>query len=222
MGIIIVALGVEGTDADAPAAIAVPAHGLHHAPFHGYDGGSLTTHQVVAQVFAPEAEGPGHAEIIAVAVAVTRRDGRKGLQAIRPHPLSLLFDGVTADQPAQSGGIGFMVVIIVFIEVPQQFLRRFIFLQIRSRLPDRGKAALSPGAAGRQCQRVNPGDMLFLPRCQNILIQSVLHGFVGNVKIHPADGLPPHGHHQHGNDQKGRKNPPQHPITSKVRMPCGG
>ena len=96
MSVIIVALTVEGTNADPPAAVAVPAHGLHRAALHRHNGGAQTAHQVVAQVLSAKSKGTGHAEIIAVAVAIACRNGRKGFQTVGGQPLPVLFDGVAA------------------------------------------------------------------------------------------------------------------------------
>ena len=73
VGIVIIPLGVKGTDADAPATITIPAHRFHHAALHRHDWRTQTTHQVVAQMLALEAKGAADAEIIAMAVAVARR-----------------------------------------------------------------------------------------------------------------------------------------------------
>ena len=75
VGVIIVAAAVKAADAHPPAAVPVPAHCLHHAALHRHDRRSQRAHQVVAQVLPPESEGTRHAEIVAVAVAVSRGNG---------------------------------------------------------------------------------------------------------------------------------------------------
>ena len=79
MGVIIVAAAVKAADAHPPAAVSVPAHGLHHAALHRHDRRSQGAHQVVAQVLPPESKRTRHAEIVTVTVAVPRRNGGKRL-----------------------------------------------------------------------------------------------------------------------------------------------
>ena len=165
----------------------------------------------------PESKGTGHAEIVAVAVAVPRRDWRERFQAIGCHPLPVLFDGVAAHKAAQSSRVRPVVVVIIFVQVAQQLFRGFILFQIGNRLFYRSKSALPPGAAGRQRQYVDPGDVLFLLEGRNVLFQRIFHGLAGHVKIHPFDALRPNRQHQHGQDQYGRQKP-LHILTSWVRI----
>ena len=164
-----------------------------------------------------ESKGTGHAEIVAVAVAVPRRDWRERFQAIGRHPLPVLFDGVAAHKTAQSGRVRPVVVVIIFVQVAQQLFRLFVLFQISNCLLHRSKSALPPGAAGRQRQYVNPRNVLFLFKGRDVLIQRVLHGLIGHVKIHPSDALRLNRQHQHGQDQYGRQKP-LHILTSWVRI----
>ena len=69
-----------------------------------------------------KAEGTAVAEIRAMAVAIAGCDRRKCLQTINGLPLPFYFDGVAAQQAAQSGSIGLMIIGLVFIKIPQKLL----------------------------------------------------------------------------------------------------
>ena len=77
----------------------------------------------MAQVPALEAEGPGCTEVIAMAVAVPGSNGRKSFQPILGYPLPVLFDGKAAQQTAKNSRVGFLIIGIIFVQLPQQFLR---------------------------------------------------------------------------------------------------
>ena len=81
-------------------------------------------------MLSPESKGTGHAEIVAVAVAVPRRDWRERFQAVGRHPLPVLFDGVAAHKTAQSGRVRPVVVVIIFVQAAQQLFRLFVLFQI--------------------------------------------------------------------------------------------
>ena len=217
MGIIIVAAAVKGADANSPAPVPVPAHGLHQAALHRHHRRSQSAHQVISQMLAPKAEGTSRSEIVIVTVAIACGNGRKGLQAVGGNPLSVLFDGIAAHQTAQNPFVGPVVIVIVAIIASQQFLRGLVPLQIGNRLFHRRQAAFSPGAASRQSQAVDPGNVLFLLRRQNVLAQGVFQGFIGHVKIHPADGLP-RRRNRHGKNQQNRRKKPPHILTSRLRI----
>ena len=68
MGVIIVALSVKAADADAPAAVLVPAKGFHVAGFHCDDRGSYLAEHVMSKMRPFVAVTAGGAEIVIVAV----------------------------------------------------------------------------------------------------------------------------------------------------------
>ena len=150
VGIIVVAFSVKGTDTHPPAAIAVPAHGLHHAPFHRHDGGAQGAHQIVSQVLALEAEGTGGTKIVAMAVAVTGGDGRKGFEAVLGKLLPILLNGKAAHQAPVGTGIGFQIVVVIFGQASQKLLDFPVAPQILRRFFYGGGCAFSAGTAGRQ------------------------------------------------------------------------
>ena len=86
MGVVIIPFFIEAADADAPAAVLVPAQGLHGAGFHGDDGSSHLAHHVVAQMAALVAVGAGNAEVVIVAVWEVSGDGGKGLEPVFGDP----------------------------------------------------------------------------------------------------------------------------------------
>ena len=66
-----------------------------------------------------------HAKIGAVAIAITSGNGRKGLQPVDRNKHPVLFDSEAAQKSPQSGGIGLVIVAVVFVIGAQQFLGRF-------------------------------------------------------------------------------------------------
>ena len=173
MSIIIVSFTIKGANSNPPTAIAVPAHGLYHAPLHRHNGGAQGAHHIMAQVLALKAEGAADPEVIAMPVAIPGGNGRKSLQAIACHPDPVLFDGVAAHQSPQSGGVSLVIVVVVLVEASQQFLGRLVPRQILGRLLHCGQAAFSARPAGRQGQHINPRQVLFLFRRGNVPVQGV-------------------------------------------------
>ena len=76
VGIIIVAFGVKGTNADSPATVTVPAHRFHNSAFYRHNGRSQATHQVIAQMLAGKAKAAAYAKVGAVAITITGGNGR--------------------------------------------------------------------------------------------------------------------------------------------------
>ena len=148
VGIVIVPPPVKGANAYPPAAVAVPPHGFHDTALHRGDGRSESTHQVIAQVLPAEAEGAAHTKVVAVAVAVSCRNGGEGFQPVAGNVCTVLPDGVTAHKPAQHGTVGFPIVVVVFGKSAQKLLGSLVGAQVGSCLPDRRKPAFSAGAAG--------------------------------------------------------------------------
>ena len=104
MGVIIIAPAVGRADADAPAAVLVPAERLDCAALDGNHGRADAAHQVMSQVPAFEAVGARRAEIIKVIVPIPL--GKRGIggQAVFDRPavvLALL--QMPADKTAQHG-----------------------------------------------------------------------------------------------------------------------
>ena len=147
-------------------------------------------------------------------VPIAGGNGGESLQPIAGDEFPVLFDGEASHQPAQDGGIGFMIIGVILIKRAQQLLRGFVPLQIPGCLLYGSKTAGSAGAAGGKRQNLNPSNVLFLIQGGNILTQSVLHGFLGDAKVHPFDGLPADRQHHQGKQQGNRENP-LHILTSE-------
>ena len=86
MGIVVVTLLVKTADADAPAAVLVPAHGFYIAGFHSHDRSASLSHHVVSQMLSLIAVGAGNAEIVVIGVGKPLGNGKKPLHAIFSNP----------------------------------------------------------------------------------------------------------------------------------------
>ena len=187
MGVVVIPFFVQRTDAHAPAAVLVPAQRLHRPRLHGDNGRAKTAHEVVAQMLAAEAVASAHAEVVAMAVPIARRNGGKGLDAVGrlPAPVGLL-DGIVSHKTAQYRPIGLLVILKILVLLPQKLLGRLVFGQLRRSLLHRLHGKFSAAAAGsRQGQNVNPGKGFLLPLSADVDGQRRLHGLIAHIKIHP-------------------------------------
>ena len=214
MGIIIVTPVVVGADAHPPAAVLVPAQGLHPARLHRHNGGPQGTHQVIAQMLAGKAVASAHPKIIAVAVAVPRRHRGKGLQPILrlPHlfPVFLHQYGVVPHQAPQGGGVGFQIIVVVFAQLPQQLLGTAAREKIPvGQLHGRPRHP-SPGAAGSQCQKGNPAYGHILLLRADVQRQSLIQRLIAHMKIHPLDVVRRPGSRQHQRQNQQQNQNPFH------------
>ena len=87
MGIVIIALPVVGANADAPAAVAVPAERLDRAALHGADGRAERAKDVVAEVRPRIAIAALRSEVRVMRPGIARRNGRERLEAVGRDPL---------------------------------------------------------------------------------------------------------------------------------------
>ena len=192
MGVVIVAPAVQRADANPPAAVLVPAHGFHRAGFDSHNGGAQGAHKVVAQVLSGKAVAPPYPKVVAVAVAVPGGNGREGLEAVGGLPdlvPGLVFhqNGIVPHQAAQSRVIGVMVIGVVFKELSQKLLGALAGLQVLICLLHGLCCDLPSGPAGCQGQQVDPAHGHILLLGADVQGEGLVHGFVGDVEIHPFD-----------------------------------
>ena len=143
MGVIVVPLLVKAADSQPPAAVLVPAHGLHVAGFHGDHRGSHLPHEVVAQMLAAETVAPGYAEVVEITVRKALGDGGKCLQPVFCDPDGFRVAGgpagdaggqisargfaggnlrlKLAHHSVQHRAVGFTVILVVFHVLGQRF-----------------------------------------------------------------------------------------------------
>ena len=203
------------TDKVQPGSIVL----FHNAALHRHNGRALCAHHIVTQVLASKAEAAAVAEIIAVAVAIAGRNGRKRLQPIGSNPPAILFNAVTAKKAPQNGAVGLVIVVIIFIKIAQQFFRGIISQQVACRFLHSGKSAFSAGAAACQRQGIHPADVLFLVKGLDIHIHCIFEGFIRNLKIHPLDGFfCSCRNSQQAQNHYTKKNPPHTSSPLKARM----
>ena len=98
---VVVALLVEAADSQSPAAVLVPAYGLHVAGLHRDDRRAHLAHHVVAQVLALKAVASGHAEVVEVAVGETLGNGEN---AFRPYFVTQIVSGSPGAPPVTPEG----------------------------------------------------------------------------------------------------------------------
>ena len=158
-------------------------------------------------MLALEAEGTGCAKIVAMAVAVTGGDGRKGFEAVLGKLLPILLNGKAAHQSPVGTGIGLQIIAVVFAQASQKILDFPVPPQILCRLFYGGSRAFSPGTAGRQGKNPGKWRVLFLIEGSNILFDRQLQCLRAHLQIHPADGLRRCGHRQKGQQHNQKKQP---------------
>ena len=74
MGVVIIAKTVITPDADAPAAVLIPADSFHDAAFDSDNGGAGAYHQVVAEVLAVVSIRTSGTEIVIMCVVISAGD----------------------------------------------------------------------------------------------------------------------------------------------------
>ncbi len=184
MGIVVIPLGVEAPDADAPSAVLVPAEGLHNAGLHRNHRRSGGRHHVVPQVGPREAVGPGRAEIVVLLVGKPLRNRRKSGQAV----LFLSVFQVGARQAAQRRPVR-LAVIGEGIQPLCRFLKALrlqLFCEhvhIGAFIPVELAAVFGPQAR----EKVDPAQVPALPVRFDVECQRLFHGQVGHVEIDPFD-----------------------------------
>ena len=187
MRIVIIPFPVVGADANPPAAVLVPAQGLHGARLHGDDGRAEAAHHVVTQMAAAEAVAPGGPEIVAVGVPVAGGDGREGFDSPGRLPFAVDLHRVVARETAEYRCVGLEVILIVTVVAAQDLLRRFPGRQAAAGRRHVGRLRISAALRGCQGQNLNPGlGIVLLP---GLLLQAEgpLHGLAGEVKVDPLD-----------------------------------
>ena len=217
MGIVIIPPVVQRTDSHPPAAILIPAHGLHGPRLYGHNGCPQGTHQVIAQMLPGKAIASPYAEVVTMAVAVAGGNGRKGLEPVGGFPnllppVVLHQNGIISHKPPQGRIIGLVVIGIIFEQLSQKLLRALTGLQILIGLFHRFSRHLPPGPAGSQSQQINPAHRHILLLGPDIQSQSLIHGFIGDVKVHPFDVIlrSMDRTHQKRQNQNHNKKPPSH------------
>ena len=151
----------------------IPAQSLYHAAFHGDNGGPQVAHQVVAQVLAPEAVAAAHAEVVAVAVSVPGSNGGEGFQSVGGPPFAVDLDGVAAQQSAQQGIVGGVIIGKQLFADAGKLCGGLAAFQVRCRLFHRGQGTFSTGAAGGHGQNVDPVQMELLLKGGDVLIHGI-------------------------------------------------
>lgn len=117
MGVVVISLLIEAADADAPAAVLIPAQGFHRAAFDGDYRTSHGGHKVVSQMAAAVAVAAAGSEIVKILVVKAVGDGRKGLEPVGFFPgiFAHLFIGnadlIFPQHPLQNRTVGAAVVI---------------------------------------------------------------------------------------------------------------
>ena len=183
-------------DADAPAAVAVPAQRLHRSALDGNDRRAETAQQIVSEMAALEAEGAAAAEIAVMRVPVALRDRAERLDAIDRLPAFFArfrvrrLHGIAAHKAAKRGLICLSVIVKIAVLRAEQLLRRDALRQLRRRFFRvlRGKA-LSAGAHRPERQNVQPRDRDLLFAQPLFERNGALHGLRRQVEVHPADKI---------------------------------
>ena len=109
MCIIVVSFPVKAADADAPAAVLVPAERLDAPGFHSNHRRSRLPHHIMPEMPSPVTVAAGDTEIVIVAVGKVFRQWEKRFQAIFGNPDFFLTGGSQGDSVGigESGGWGF-------------------------------------------------------------------------------------------------------------------
>ena len=195
VGVIIISLLVKASDPDTPAAVLIPAKGLHIAGLHGNHRGSHLSHHVMSQMGPGVAVASRRAEVIGIRIGKGGRNGRKGFKPVFSPPYHvplpiLLLQEEFSHHPAKNRLIGLFIIGIR--GKPFRFLLQTALaglkppcriFQIRQG-PASEFSAVPCGGTGEKADPVHVGIAAV-----GVQIRFVgqLKSLAGNVEIHPSD-----------------------------------